>query len=317
MDNKNITVISCFDGMSCGRIALDRSGFTDVKYLASEIDKKAILVATHNYPDNTNLGSITEWRGWDIEWSKVDLLIGGSPCQGFSSAGKHGGTLSTLSSGEDLLVCTREDYLFAKRDGAEFHSQSYLFWEYVLLLDHIRLHNPDVKFLLENVKMKGVYVTMISNILGCEPLFINSASFSAQNRQRLYWCNWEVQPFVDNPITVNDILDDRDFYSTRAKSYCIDANYGKGTNFKRYFYRGSRQLVLEKDYYPELVGEDTANEVMKADGGRWRKLSISECERLQTVPVGYTDTAGSYAYHMLGNGWTVDVISHILTGLKS
>lgn len=140
---------------------------------------------------------------------------------------------------------------------------------------------------------------------------------SAQNRQRYYWANWDFDQPKDKNVTMETIVEG-DYYSTRDKSYCLDANYGKGTNFRRYFFCGSRQLVLEKGYYPSNLSKETANAIMHADGNRWRKLYVSECEALQTVIKGYVDNvpiSKVEKYKVLGNGWTVDVIVHIFKGI--
>ena len=281
-----MNILSLFDGMSCGRIALDRVGISVNRYYASELDKYAIYVTQSNWPETFQLGDVTRWREWGIDWSGIDLLIGGSPCQGFSFAGKQ----------------------------LAFDDQrSKLFFVYVDILKHIRAVNPNVKFMLENVKMKKEYLAVISEQLGVEPVFINSALVSAQNRQRYYWANWHIEQPEDKLININDIIEPG-YYSNRSKSYCLDANYAKGTNFKRYFFRGSRQIVLENGYKPNISNEDEANNIMHSDGNRWRKLSILECERLQTVPSGYVPNDNK-SYKLLGNGWTVDVIAHIFKGL--
>jgi len=161
-------VLSVFDGMSCGRIALSRAGIRVDNYYASELDKHAIKVTQANWPDTIQLGDVTKWREWNIDWASIDLLIGGSPCQGFSFAGKQ----------------------LAFDD-----PRSALFFEYVNILNHIKSVNPDVKFLLENVKMKHEYLDIISNYIGVKPVFINSSLVSGQLRSRFYWCNWElIQP---------------------------------------------------------------------------------------------------------------------------
>lgn len=282
-----MNVLSLFDGMSCGRIALDRAEIEVTNYYASELDKYAIKVTQNNWPETIQLGDVTKWREWDIDWSSIDLLIGGSPCQGFSFAGKQ----------------------LAFDD-----PRSKLFFVYVDILNHIKINNPNVKFMLENVKMKKEYLNVISGQLGVEPVFINSSLVSAHNRQRFYWTNWDFTPPEDLGISMKDIVEDG-YYSTRDKSYCLDANYGKGTNFRRYFFCGSRQLVLEDNYHPKEITKENANEVMHRDGNRWRKLNVNECEKLQTVPVGYVDNVSIpkvEKYKVLGNGWTVDVIVHIL-----
>lgn len=286
-----MNILSLFDGISCGQIALSRAGLEVDNYYASELDKHSIKVTQANWPNTIQLGDVTQWREWDIDWSSIDLLIGGSPCQGFSFAGKQ----------------------LAFDD-----PRSKLFFVYVDILNHIKSVNPDVRFMLENVKMKKEYINVISEQLDVEPVFINSALVSAQSRQRLYWANWEFSAPEDKGVVLNDILDDG-YYSTREKSYCLDANYGKGTNFRRYFFCGSRQLVLKNDYaLPANMTKENANDIMHRDENPWRKLAVSECERLQTVRADYIDGVDipkNEKYKGLGNGWTVDVISHIFKSM--
>jgi len=205
-----VIFLSLFDGMSCGRITLKKMGVEPTKYYASEIDKFAIAESKANFPNTIHLGDVTNWREWDIDWSSVDLLIGGSPCQGFSAAGKQGGT-TAIVNGEKVVVTDRETYLDLKTRSAnediEFLSHSYLFWEYVLCLDHVKANNPDVKFMLENVKMSAKNLNMITEALGVTPVFINSALVCAQNRQRYYWCNFEVTQPEDRGILLKDIIE--------------------------------------------------------------------------------------------------------------
>ena len=200
-------VVSCFDGMLCGMIALERSGLNVTEYHAFEIDKHAIEVSNKNYPDIIHHGDINQWKKANIDWHKVNLLIGGSPCQGFSFAGKQ----------------------LAFDD-----PRSVLFFKFVEILGYIRLFNPNVKFLLENVKMKKEHLDVISETLGVEPVFINSSLVSAQNRQRYYWCNWHVPQPEDKGIMLADILEtegfgvlkDRDLWLVKDdKSNCITASY--------------------------------------------------------------------------------------------
>lgn len=201
-----MNVLSLFDGISAGRLALGRAGINVKTYYRSEIDKYASQVAMHHFPNDVQLGDVTKWREWNIDWSSIDLLIGGSPCQGFSFAGKQAGTKAVLD-GTEIIVTDRETYLELKDKGAEFLSQSHLFWEYVLILDYIKAHNPDVKFMLENVKMKKELLEMISTALGVKDVVINSSLVSAQNRHRHYWCNWEVTQPEDKGILLRDILE--------------------------------------------------------------------------------------------------------------
>jgi len=296
-----MNVLSLFDGMSCGRIALDRAGIEVETYYASELDKYAIAVTQANWPNTVQLGDVTKWKEWDIDWASIDLLIGGSPCQGFSFAGKQ----------------------LAFDD-----PRSKLFFVYVDILNHIRSVNPNVKFMLENVKMKKEYLDVISQTLGVEPVFINSALVSAQNRQRFYWANWEFDQPEDKGIILADIIDSG--VTDRKKSHCLDANYFKGGNPKSYFEKNRRQLIFfigrgnNKAGFRALDGETpsiTANSWeynnFLADKSGYRKLTPVECERLQTVPDNYTNhVSNTQRYKMLGNGWTVDVIAHIFEGLK-
>ena len=305
-----MNVLSLFDGMSCGQIALEKSGFQVDKYFASEIDKHAIKVAKANYPDMVHLGDVRDVSADDLP--QIDLLIGGSPCQGFSFAGKQ------LNFDDP---------------------RSKLFWEYVRLLRELQ---PKY-FLLENVKMKQESMDVITEALGVEPIFINSSLVSAQNRQRYYWTNIPMDKLPDDKgIMLKDILEDG--YVDRDKAHCIDANYFKGGNLKSYFEKHRRQLVFSDEglchvgdadlkghgynrrvYHPD----GKAPSLCAASGGNlepktfispdsWRKLTPLECERLQTVPEGYTaHVSNTQRYRMLGNGWTVDVISHILKGMDT
>lgn len=180
-----MNVLSLFDGMSCGRIALERAGIQVNQYYASELDKYAIKVTQANWPETIQLGDVTKWREWDIDWSSIDLLIGGSPCQGFSFAGKQ----------------------LAFDD-----PRSKLFFVYSDILTHIdnerdKAGKTEVKFLLENVKMKKEFLEIISDHLGVKPVFINSALVSAQNRQRYYWANWDFEQPEDKGLVLADIVE--------------------------------------------------------------------------------------------------------------
>jgi len=268
-----INVLSLFDGMSCGQIALERSGIKVNEYYASEIDKYAIKVALSNYPNTVQLGSVVDLDDFVVEaiLPKIDLLIGGSPCQGFSFAGKQ---------------LNFED------------PRSKLFFEYVRLLETLRKTNPEIKFLLENVKMKKESQDIISGYLGVEPIAINSALVSAQTRKRIYWTN--IAPLEipkDRNILLKDIISD-DFYVDRDKSRCIISSIGRTTK-REYFTKNQGQMVFDKK--TNLP----------------RKVTPLECERLQTVPDNYTDSVSNcQRYKMLGNGWTIDVIAHIFSSWK-
>lgn len=210
-----MNILSLFDGMSCGQQALERAGVKVGKYYASEIDRHAIKVTQHNYPNTIQLGSVTEVNVADLE--PIDLLTGGSPCQSFSFAGKRNGM--TTSCNEEIY--TLERYLELKADGFQFEGESYLFWEYMRILTDIRKYNPNVLFLLENVEMGAKWERVLSEAIGIYGVHINSALVSAQNRKRIYWTNIRVreeglfgelhsdipQP-VDSGILLKDILED-------------------------------------------------------------------------------------------------------------
>lgn len=207
-----MNILSLFNGLSGLHLACDKAGIQVENCYYSEIDKYANQVTEKNYPNDIQLGDVTKWQEWDLDWSSIDLLAGGSPCQGFSFAGKQAGTLASVN-GEIEIVSTREKYLElkARKENLEniiFLSESYLFWEYVLILDHIKSHNPNLKFLLENVKMKKELLQMIDDAMGVKSVVINSALLSAQNRVRHYWCNWEVKQPDDKGILLRDILEE-------------------------------------------------------------------------------------------------------------
>jgi DNA (cytosine-5)-methyltransferase 1/DNA (cytosine-5)-methyltransferase 3A len=320
-----MNILSCFDGMSCGQIALNRIGVTPDVYYAAEIDKHAIKVAQRNYPDTVQLGSVLDWQTWSIEWASIDLVTGGFPCQAWSVAGKGLGDKDPRGA---------------------------LFWTFLDIIKNVMVHNPNAKFLMENVKMKKEFEKYITHhteqALGIvHKTLINSALVSAQSRQRYYWTNFSVTQPADKGVILADILE----YGIvdREKSYCIDAHYANGKNLKSYFEYGRRQLVFSDDVCSGaikgryIVDGKRQNHKMKTAGlteqrlevrsdGKtntlttvqkdnvvvssdlhYRKLTPVECERLQTVPDNFTAcVSNTQRYKMLGNGWTVDVIAHIL-----
>ena len=285
MKKGEIVVLSLFDGMSCGRIALDRAGIKVKKYYASEIDKYAQIVSAANYPDIIRLGDITKWKEWKIE--KPDVIIGGSPCQGFSFAGK----------------------------GLNFHDErSKLFFTFVDILKH---YKPKY-FLLENVKMKKEYQKVISDCLGVESIEINSALVSAQNRKRLYWTNIPgvTQP-KDKGILLKDIIE-----KERIKCAEItDRFYKKQVGTLAYINaRKNIRKISQKSKTLTASGQNISNAGatnLFITSKYIRQLTLLECERLQTVPDNFTaHVSNTQRYKMLGNGWTVDVIAHIFRRLK-
>ena len=279
---EKINVLSLFDGMSCGQIALNKVGIEYENYFASEIDKEAIKVTMKNYPNTKQLGSVTDVNGSDLP--KIDLLIGGSPCQGFSFAGKQ----------------------------LNFEDQrSKLFFEFVRLLEETK---PKY-FLLENVVMKQKYQDIISKNLGVKPILINSSLVSAQNRKRLYWTNI---PNIEQPndlgITIKDTLVDE-----CDSSFFIENRNINGKNALNKLRLSERNLD-EKYRCLTAGGQGGTNAgatTIRLSNGKLRIPTPEECEAAQTVPIGYTSCVSkTQRYKMLGNGWTVDVIAHIFSSLN-
>ncbi len=376
-----MNVLSLFDGMSCGQLALNKAGFYIGKYYASEIDKYAIKVTHANYPGTIQLGDITKWREWDIYFSSIDLVLAGSPCQGFSFAGK----------------------------GLNFkHERSKLFFVFVEILNHIKELNPKVLFLLENVMMKREHEWVISRYMGVNPIQINSALLTAQNRVRNYWTNINQRPVglfgylepdilqpKDKGILLKDILesevDEKYFISEKAlqrvlrtrwsnpqfnpektgtlllknnsgqmsvdngttliidvegnpknnqdKAACLSGGAHSGGNHSdmdlivqcvamrgRNIVDGKRKDYLGAPTEQRLEANEngktnTHTSVQKDNlllsNSRIRRLTEIECERLQGVSDNFTNHVSStQRYKMLGNGWTVDVIAHILSYIK-
>jgi len=328
-------VLSLFDGMSCAQIALNKLGITDYTYYASELDKHAIKVTQANFPHTIQLGDVTNIKAATLP--PIDLLIGGSPCQGFSFAGKQ------LNFDDP---------------------RSKLFFEYVRLLKECR---PKY-FLLENVRMKQEYQDIISEALGVAPIEINSSLASAQNRKRLYWTNLPgiTQP-TDKKLLIKDILEhsvsEEFYYSDKSiaymhrgnekwmqagscrkdrytmhehlKSFTLTANMHKGVPYNFFAERDCLELghadninghaFLKRIYSvnaksPTLTAICGGNQHRKIaeDGVCYRKLTPIECERLQTVPDNYTNhVSNTQRYRMLGNGFTVDIIAHILKEINA
>lgn len=224
-------VLSLFDGMSCGRFVLGKLNIPVTQYIASEVDKWATQVAQKNFPDTIQMGDVRFVRQLcEVGAIKdVDLLIGGSPCQNLSFAGKQ--------DGFSVDIHTLDEYKRLVAEGFEFKGQSYLFWEYVWVRE---LLQPKWWF-LENVRMKKEYLKIFNDVMGVEGVFINSALVSAQSRQRYYWCNWQVDQPEDRGLLLRDILESGAV--DREKSYCIDANYYKGGSVENYKAKARRQIV--------------------------------------------------------------------------
>ena len=276
-------VLSLFDGISTGMVALERAGILVEEYYASEIDKYAIQIAKKNYPNIIQLGDINNWSKWDIDWGDIDLIIGGSPCQGFSNAGK----------------CLNFD-----------DPRSKLFFIFIDILNHIKKVNSNIIFLFENVKMKKEWANIISKHIGVEPIELNSSLFSAQNRRRLYWTNIKVNTEIKNKssVVLKDIYreEDNELYHLSKKHYLA---FLKSYKWKPNCLNEKSKTILASYYKqpphcPYIPCE-------KSPSG-FRMLSPVECERLQTLPDNYTNgISKTQRYKCLGNAWTADVIAYI------
>lgn len=224
-------VLSLFDGMSCCRLALEKLDIPVEKYYASEIDKYAIQVTQANYPDTEQLGDVTAWETWELDWASIDLVTGGFPCQAWSLAGKQLG---------------------------DKDERGKLFWTMLEVMTKVMEHNPKAFYLMENVKMKKEFEQYITYhteqaLPNVYKYLINSALVSAQSRQRYYWTNIPgVEQPEDRGIVLRDILED-DFDSEKEKSYCLDANYYKGANYEQYKRMSRRQLVSKPKQVGKLV----------------------------------------------------------------
>ncbi|CAM3547416.1 DNA (cytosine-5-)-methyltransferase [[Clostridium] scindens] len=330
-------VLSLFDGISCGKVALERAGIQIEEYVAFEIDKYAIKISKKNHPDIIQRGDVT--KADFSEFEGFDIVIGGSPCQGFSFAGKQ---------------LNFED------------PRSKLFFEFVRAVEQVK---PKY-FLLENVKMKKEFENIISEYLGVEPIEINSGLVSAQSRKRLYWTNIPgVTLPEDKGIMLKDVVHENEeqkpeglgkyivpfdkslqildkevqkgkigyfrkdsqanrVYSIHGKAVTLCGEAGGGAaKMGQYLFgcltpdriekRQNGQRFNEGNKFYTLTAQDRHGVLID---GYIRKLTPVECERLQTLPDNYTDAPGvtdAQRYKCLGNGWTVDVIAHILKGLKT
>lgn len=303
-----MNVLSLFDGISCANYVLEKLGFNIEKYYSSEIEKHAIEVSSKNFPNQIRLGDVRNWKEWDIDFSKIDLIMVGSPCQSFSIAGHRKG----------------------------FEGESGIIEVFFDILRHTKSLNPNVKFFLENVKMKKEWEEIINEELGVEPLFLNSVDFSAQQRKRLYWFNWKPDYEIkgNSNKCVNDILEDGISY--KVKSYAITTTYQKLVwrdsleKCRRNFVakpvkvcdigNGGQRVYSVYGKLVSLISSNSAGiyHIDLPDGDYFfRKLTPVECERLQGLPDNYTlGVSNSQRYKMLGNAWQCDTIEAILKTLK-
>lgn len=332
-------VLSLFNGISGLHLALDKAAIQVDNVYYSEIDKFANKVTEHHYPNDVALGDVTKWKDWNIDWSTVDLVSAGFPCQAWSMAGKQLG---------------------------DKDERGMLFWTTLDIIKTVLEHNPKAKFLMENVKMKKEFEQYITHhteqALGyVEKTLINSSLVSAQNRNRYYWTNFKVTQPDDIGLKLGDILEvetDEVFKVNESalsrytdengkvkglktvedKSGCLTASMHKGfgndgcTVVKcgvlrgRYIVDGKRQdskmktvglttqrLEVREDFKTNCLTTVQKDNVVVYDEIYYRKLTPLECERLQTVPDNWTSIlSNTQRYKSLGNGWTIDIIAHIL-----
>ena len=282
-----MNVLSLFNGMNTGRQALKNVGIKVNKYYSSEIKPYAIELTQYHFPDTIQVGDVTKWREWDIDWSSIDLVLSGSPCQDLSAAGKRAGLNGSKSS---------------------------LFFEFVDILNHIKSLNPNVLFLQENVgSASKLDVGIMSRCLGVYPVRINSSLVTAQLRDRYYWTNIRTKKNMfdfetdipqpkDKGIILKDILTSG--YADRNKGLCLLEGYYSKKPKKDYlkymnrYLMGMMQIVYESECDVRLLNQ-------------------TEMERYQGFPDGYTKTLSvNKAASLLGDGWTLPVIEHIFRFIK-
>lgn len=299
-----MNVLSLFDGMSCGRIALERAGFCVDNYYASEIKPHAISIVKNRYPSTIQLGDVRNihYTNWGIEVDNIqnsvrvlginiDLLIGGSPCKG----------VSTLNQNQEGLQ----------------HKESILFWQYLRILKEIRLTNPEVKFLLELTQGQKEAIKTITKELGVRPIRFNSSLVSAQNRIRLYWTNIPVNSIPQRKyLTTMDVFSNdmpEELLCSEGRIKWLNNESGKKSVEKGY----TRINPYPKSGCITANGHKKWNENYIFKDGKYRYLSISELEKLQTLPPGYCNGL-SYddAYDLIGDGWTIDIVAFIFGHMK-
>ena len=309
-----MNVLSLFDGISCGKVALDRELFNVENYYASEVCDYSIVISKKNHPMIKHIGDVREvnYKGGKT----IDLLIGGSPCQSFSFAG----TMKGMSTKDSIEITTLEQYLKLKEDGFEFEGYSYLFWEYVRLLKETK---PKY-FLLENVKMAKKWEKIITNALGVEPIMIDSELLSAQARERLYWTNIPnvTQP-KDKHVYIDDILEKDIEHKYLPKTRLDYTNYDKTKVDKSVHKSTPTQIGNSRNFGNAVRSNGKAYTLRRINPNgiidenyNIREFTPIEVERLQTLPDNYTLIDGikiKERYEACGNGWTVDVIAHILS----
>ena len=297
-----MNILSLFDGISCGQVALERANIKSDNYYASEICADSIRVAKGNYPNTIHLGDVLSLNSLQLEkLPKIDLLIGGSPCQDLSKAKTDGKGL----------------------DG----TKSKLFYEYVRILNWIReFNNPNVKFLLENVKpTKETELIMTAELKSKRPIVIDSVLVSAQRRKRLYWTNindGEIDQPLDKGLKISDIIYDNTYKQFRdqriEKSKQFTKNYVRwDISQKGHFSQQDRAYYLNGTMCTMMKQQALSKLNIYLGDDLYRRCNPIEGERLQTLPDNYTKCIKSdnKRLGLCGDGWTVDVIAHIFSYL--
>lgn len=281
-----MNVLSLFNGMNTGRQALENVGIKVDKYYSSEIKPYAIKLTQHHFPDTIQVGDVTKWKEWNIDWQSIDLVLSGSPCQDLSAAGKRAGINGKKSS---------------------------LFFVFVEILEHIKSLNPKVLFLQENVgSASKLDVGIMSRALGVYPVRINSSLVTAQLRDRYYWSNirtkqdgmfgdliTDIPQPKDKKIFLKDIITDG--YIDTDKHSCL--NTGSGNS-------GTQKYLKHRN-------ETTGMITLIHTEGMVRTVNQTEMERLQGFPDGYTSILSkAHAGSLLGDGWTLPIIEHIFSFIQ-
>lgn len=314
---KKLNILSLFDGISCGQLALERAGFKIDTYYASEICEYSMKIAKKNFPNTVEIGDVR-----DIDTSQfkdIDVLIGGSPCQSFSFAG----TMKGMTTKSKLDITNLDQYLELKNNEFEFEGYSYLFWEYVRILKDIK---PKY-FMLENVKMAKKWKEIITDALGVEPILINSDLVSAQSRERLYWTNIpNIEQPEDRHIYIDDIIQNDVIHTYLPKTRLDYSNYDKTKVDKSIFKNTATQIGNSRQFGNAVRSNGKAFTLRRINPNgiidenyNIREYTPIEVERLQTLPDNYTLIDGikkKERYEVCGNGWTVDVIVHIFKNMK-
>jgi len=320
-----MNILSLFDGMSCGQIALNRIGAKVDNYFASEVDKHAIKLSQTKFENTIHLGNVNNININNLP--HIDLLIGGSPCTDLSAIGKQRGMITT----DKIEITTLRQYLKLKKEGMIFEGQSFLFWEYINIYRQLKKKNPNIYFLLENVYMSKKWEKIFNKTIGRKPIVINSSLLSAQNRVRLYWTNIPFDKNIpDSKIYLQDILEkDKGWNKASIIGRKLNAQGKRSDSAKDLKYVQCLEVKstnTNKSNCLTTVAKD--NVLTPLEHGKYidfynknfpyRNYTLKEVCRLQTVDDDYfykdnvLIVSESQAKKMLGNGWTVDVIAYIL-----